>query len=87
MPLLADIDWHGGPRNCCPGPTAMDFFMYRPDKRASSCWGKAFVKQTWNAGFDAKGRPIMAPNTEPTAAGTLIFPDNQGGTNWFNPVV
>ena len=25
----------------------------------------------------------MAPDAHPTAAGTSIFPDLQGGTNWF----
>ena len=47
--------------------------------------GKPFVKQNWNAGFDEHGRPIMTPNAKSSTEGTLIFPDNQGGTNWFNP--
>jgi alcohol dehydrogenase (cytochrome c) len=28
---------------------------------------------------------MMAPNTKSSPDGTLIFPDNQGGTNWFSP--
>jgi len=43
------------------------------------------VKQTWNSGFDERGRPIKLPNISPTKEGTLIFPGQQGGTNWYNP--
>ncbi len=85
VPLLADIDWHGAPRKVLLWADRNGFFYVLDRTNGQFLLGKAFVKQTWNAGFDAKGRPIMAPNTEPTAAGTLIFPDNQGGTNWFNP--
>ena len=85
VPLLADIDWHGEPRKVLLWADRNGFFYVLDRTNGQFLLGKAFVKQTWNAGFDAKGRPIMAPNTEPTAAGTLIFPDNQGGTNWFNP--
>jgi alcohol dehydrogenase (cytochrome c) len=85
VPLLANIDWHGGPRKVLLWADRNGFFYVLDRTNGQFLLGKAFVKQTWNAGFDAKGRPIMAPNTEPTAAGTLIFPDNQGGTNWFNP--
>jgi alcohol dehydrogenase (cytochrome c) len=47
--------------------------------------GKPFVKVNWATGFDEKGRPIRAPGTEPTKQGVLIYPGNQGGTNWYNP--
>jgi alcohol dehydrogenase (cytochrome c) len=47
--------------------------------------GKSFVKTNWYTGFDEKGRPLRAPGIEPTKAGTLVYPGNQGGTNWYNP--
>jgi len=31
------------------------------------------------------GRPIRVPGIEPTKDGTLVYPGNQGGTNWYNP--
>jgi alcohol dehydrogenase (cytochrome c) len=43
------------------------------------------LSAAWISHAQTQLLPIMAPNTEPSAAGTLIFPDNQGGTNWFNP--
>src|SRR6202521_5438351 len=61
-------------------------FFYALDRVSGQfLLGKAFVKQNWNNGFDELGRPIMAPNAKSSREGTLIFPDNQGGTNWFNP--
>jgi len=47
--------------------------------------GKPFVKVNWATGFDEKGRPIRAPGAAPSKEGTLIYPGNQGGTNWYNP--
>jgi alcohol dehydrogenase (cytochrome c) len=44
-----------------------------------------FAKQTWADGIDDKGRPRVRPGTEPTEAGTLVWPNIQGGTNWFSP--
>jgi len=47
--------------------------------------GQPFVKTNWASGFDAKGRPIQAPGIVPTKEGTLVYPGNQGGTNWYPP--
>ena len=47
--------------------------------------GKPFVKVNWATGFDEKGRPIRAAGIEPTKQGTLVYPGNQGGTNWYSP--
>src|SRR6202049_2886375 len=37
------------------------------------------------SGFDEKGRPMRVPGKVPSAEGTLIYPGNQGGTNWYSP--
>src|SRR5262249_36595597 len=47
--------------------------------------GKSFTKTNWLTGFDERGRPMRAPGILPTVAGTLVYPGNQGGTNWYNP--
>jgi alcohol dehydrogenase (cytochrome c) len=48
--------------------------------------GQPFVKQTWAKGLDASGRPIPAPNQEPTlGAGTLVYPSITGGVDWTSP--
>jgi alcohol dehydrogenase (cytochrome c) len=47
--------------------------------------GKPFVTVNWMNGFDEKGRPRRISGKAPTKEGTLIFPGNQGGTNWYSP--
>ena len=48
--------------------------------------GQPFVKETWAKGLDANGRPIPAPNQEPTlGAGTLVYPSITGGVDWTSP--
>jgi alcohol dehydrogenase (cytochrome c) len=47
--------------------------------------GKPFVKVTWMNGFDERGRPMKVPQAQSNREGTLIYPGNQGGTNWYNP--
>ena len=85
VPLLADITWHGEPRKVILWADRNGFFYVLDRATGQFLLGKAFVKQNWNAGFDEAGRPIMTPNAKSSTEGTLIFPDNQGGTNWFNP--
>ena len=36
-------------------------------------------------GLDANGRPIPTPGKAQTKEGTLIYPGNHGGTNWYSP--
>jgi len=85
VPLLADITRQGEKRKVILWADRNGFFYMLDRTNGQFLLGKAFVKQTWNAGFNERGRPIMAANTQSTTEGTLIFPDNQGGTNWFNP--
>jgi alcohol dehydrogenase (cytochrome c) len=85
IPAFADVNWHGEPRKVLLWADRNGFFYVLDRTTGQFLLGKAFVKQTWNAGFDAKGRPIMSPNATIGPEGTLLFPDTQGGTNWFNP--
>src|SRR5215471_8601536 len=46
----------------------------------------AFVKQTWNAGFDANGRPKIVDGSEARPEGSIpVFPSLGGGTNFQSP--
>jgi alcohol dehydrogenase (cytochrome c) len=85
VPLLADIQWEGKPRKVVLWANRNGFFYVLDRVTGKFLLGKAFVKQNWNAGFDENGRPIMTSNSKSSEKGTLIFPDNQGGTNWFGP--
>jgi alcohol dehydrogenase (cytochrome c) len=85
VPVLADIQWLGKPRKVMLWANRNGFFYVLDRITGEFLLGKNFVRQSWNSGFDEKGRPMMAPGTKSSAEGVLIYPGNQGGTNWFNP--
>jgi alcohol dehydrogenase (cytochrome c) len=47
--------------------------------------GRAFARQTWAAGLDSNGRPIVRPESAPTVQGTAVYPGVEGATNWWSP--
>jgi alcohol dehydrogenase (cytochrome c) len=47
--------------------------------------GREYSKQTWSKGLDDHGRPLVIPNTEPSAEGTAVYPNLNGATVWFSP--
>ena len=47
--------------------------------------GKPYVRQTWNDGFDADGRPKVKPDSDSSPEGRTVAPSLVGGTNWQSP--
>ena len=82
-PLLVDMQWKGQLRKVLLWANRNGFFYVLDRTTGKFLLGTNFVKQNWNAGFDENGRPIMTPDSKSSDLGTLIFPDNQGGTNWY----
>jgi alcohol dehydrogenase (cytochrome c) len=85
VPVLADITWQGKPRKVMLWANRNGFFYVLDRGTGEFLQATAIAKQNWNAGFDPKGRPIRTPNSAPSYEGVLIYPGNQGATNWFNP--
>ncbi|MCP5112938.1 MAG: PQQ-dependent dehydrogenase, methanol/ethanol family [bacterium] len=85
IPLLVDAEWQGAPRKLMYWANRNCFFYVLDRETGKFLLGKAFAKQTWAEGLDARGRPIRLPNTSPSPEGTLIWPGVQGGTNWYSP--
>jgi PQQ-dependent dehydrogenase (methanol/ethanol family) len=48
-------------------------------------FGKPYVQQTWNSGFQPDGRPILLPGWESSSKGEVVSPILVGGSNWQNP--
>lgn len=46
---------------------------------------REFARQTWALGIDSTGRPLVRPESAPSAAGTPVFPSSRGATNWWSP--
>src|SRR5580698_8645033 len=85
IPVLADLLWKGHPRKVMLWGNRNGMFYVLDRTTGEFLLGKPFVKVNWASGFDEKGRPIRVPGIEPTKDGTLVYPGNQGGTNWYSP--
>jgi alcohol dehydrogenase (cytochrome c) len=85
VPVLADMTWNGGPRKVMMFANRNGFFYVLDRANGKFLLGKPFVRVNWADGFDQDGRPRRVPGQVPTSEGTLIFPGNQGGTNWYSP--
>jgi alcohol dehydrogenase (cytochrome c) len=85
VPVLADIALNGNPRKVMMWANRNGVFYVLDRTNGQFLSGTPFVKANWLTGFDEKGRPTRAPGILPTTQGTLVYPGNQGGTNWYNP--
>jgi alcohol dehydrogenase (cytochrome c) len=83
VPVLADMQWRGSPRKVMLWANRNGFWYVLDRATGEFLEGRPFVKVNWADGFDAKGRPNRVLN--PTAEGTLVYPNNQGATNWYSP--
>jgi alcohol dehydrogenase (cytochrome c) len=85
QPILAEIPWQGRKREVMLQANRNAFFYALDRKSGEFLFAKPFVKQTWNEGFDAKGRPRTAASAKPSALGTLVWPAITAATNWWPP--
>jgi alcohol dehydrogenase (cytochrome c) len=81
IPVLADINWNGGPVKAMLWANRNGNFYVLDRITGRFLMGKAFVKANWLSGFDERGRPNQTPQPE----GMPTWPGNQGGTNWYSP--
>jgi len=85
IPVLLDAHWNGSERKIVALANRNAFFYLLDRETGEYLHGNEYSKQTWAAGLDETGRPIVLPGTEPTEEGNLIWPSLQGATNWFSP--
>jgi len=84
-PVLIDAVYQGKPRKLLLHADRNAFFYLLDRETGEFLLGKAFTRQTWAKGLDAKGRPMVIPNTDPMPEGNYVCPDATGGTNWNSP--
>ena len=82
--ILADEVFQGRPRKLLMQANRNGFFYVLDRTDGTFLLGEPFVRQTWAKGIDAKGRPIVLPNTDPTDEGVVVCPSAGGGTNWYS---
>jgi alcohol dehydrogenase (cytochrome c) len=85
-PVLFNATIDGKPRKLMGFANRNGFYYVLDRTNGKFITGQPFVKETWAKGLDANGRPILAPNEEPTlGAGTLVYPSITGGVDWTSP--
>jgi PQQ-dependent dehydrogenase (methanol/ethanol family) len=84
-PVLVDAVYQGRPRKLLLHADRNAFFYLLDRETGEFLLGKPFTRQTWAKGLDAKGRPMVIPDTDPTPEGNYVCPDATGGTNWDSP--
>jgi len=85
QPVLADLAWNGKPRRLLLWANRNAFFYVLDRESGEFLLAKPFSKQTWNSGFDAKGRPVVRPESRPSPTGSLVWPWVGGAANWMPP--
>jgi alcohol dehydrogenase (cytochrome c) len=85
IPVLLDATINGKDRKLVALANRNAFYYLLDRTTGEFLVGTAYSKQTWAAGLDGTGRPIVLPDTEPSEEGTLVWPSLQGATNWFSP--
>ena len=85
IPILIDAELDGRARKLIALANRNAFYYLLDRTNGEYLLGKAYSRQSWAAGLDSTGRPIVLPDTSPTEEGTLVWPSLQGATNWFSP--
>ena len=86
-PVLIDTEFLGQARKVLAWPNRNGFFYLIDRTNGKFLSASAFVKQTWNDGFDFEknGRPIVVPGNDPTPEGNdKVWPGIDGGSNWMS---
>ena len=85
-PVVVDASWAGQPRKLLLHANRNGFFYVFDRTDGKLLHASKFInKLTWASGIAPDGRPVKLPNQEPSAAGTLVCPSQDGATNWYSP--
>ncbi len=85
-PVLVNAVWEGQPRKLLLHGNRNGFFYVLDRTNGKVLLVKQFVKKlTWATGMTPEGRPIKAPNQEPSEKGTYVCPSQDGASNFYSP--
>ena len=85
MPILFDAKINGRERKLIANANRNAFYYVLDRVTGEFIAGRPYAKQTWARGLDAKGHPIVNPDSEPSEKGSLVWPNLNGATVWFSP--
>ena len=83
--VLVDATWKGTPRKLLMQANRNGYFYVLDRVTGEFLSGTQYVKTiTWASGLTKDGRPIVAPNMEPTREGRRVCPSLEGASNWYS---
>jgi alcohol dehydrogenase (cytochrome c) len=85
VPILFDGKINGRERKLIANANRNAFYYVLDRVTGEFIAGRPYAKQTWARGLDAKGHPIVNPDSEPSEKGSLVWPNANGATVWFSP--
>ena len=84
--LLVDRTWRGRMRKLLLHADRNGHFYVLDRTDGTFLAGIPFIHQTWNKGFDEKGRPLPIPGSNSSPEGSfLVYPTPGGATNFQPP--
>ncbi len=85
VPILADLPIGGTPRQVVMVANRNGFFYVLDRTNGTVILTAPFINQTWAKEIGPDGRPVVLPDSEPSAKGTTTCPDLFGATNFMSP--
>ena len=84
--ILVDRMWRGQNRKLLMHADRNGHFYVLDRTDGAFLSGTPFIHQTWNTGFDEKGRPMPVPGSNSRPEGSiLVYPTGGGATNFQAP--
>jgi len=83
--ILVDRMFKGQPKKLLMHADRNGHFYVLDRTTGTLLTGTPFIRQTWNDGFDANGRPMPKPGSEASLEGNVIAPTIGGATNFQAP--
>jgi PQQ-dependent dehydrogenase (methanol/ethanol family) len=83
--ILVDRVFKGRPRKLLMHADRNGHFYVLDRTNGEFLAATPFIRQSWNDGFDAKGRPMVKPGSDASPGGTVVAPTIGGATNFQAP--
>ena len=84
-PVLFDANVDGKARKLVAQANRNGYYFVLDRTNGQHIGTSEYVPNNWAEGLDSLGRPIENQSKYPQTAGALVFPSEDGGTNWFPP--
>ena len=85
VPALIDAKLAGVDRNLLLFANKNGFYYVLDRVTGRFVTAKPFATQNWASGLDTLGRPVVRQEATPSRTGALVYPSQNGATNWWSP--